>query len=103
MRSFAPAITSPVPFACTVTTAFAVCGVISERAPCRDAGNLRELRAAPCRARRLLALGDQRIERGRPLRRDGQTLGNDERDAVLGKRIRDVRDGNLHGSALCPS
>ena len=53
------------------------------------------------RACRLLALGDQRIERGGTLRRDRQPFGDDERDAVVGKRIRDVGNGDLQGSALC--
>ena len=69
-------------------------------APRRDAGDLRQLRPAPAsrapppRARRS-------AHRARPgARRDGQPLGDDERDAVVGKRVRDVGDGNLQRLSL---
>ena len=70
------------------------------RAPCRDAGDLRELRAAPALARGRLALRDQGIERCRTLGCDRQPFGDHECDTIIGKRACDIGDGNLHRFCL---
>ena len=72
-------------------------------APRRDTGNLRQLRAAPRRASRLLPFGDQRIERGGTFGRDGEPFGDDDRDAIGGKCVGDVGDRDLHDAtrSLC--